>query len=61
MPYRARDVMVVVSLEGGHTEYVTVPVTTIQAGSEALARAIAERQERREIPAGKIVSVKPVR
>jgi hypothetical protein len=60
-PYRQREAMVIVTLESDRTAYVTLPVATIQAGHGALASALAERQERGEIPAGKIVGAKPVR
>ncbi len=53
--------MVIVTLEGGHTAYVRVRRGVIDSGSEALAHTLAERQQRGEIPAGRIVSAKPAR
>ncbi len=57
----SRETMVIVALEGGHTAYVTVRRGVIDSGSEALAHTPAERQQRGEIPAGRIVSAKPAR
>ncbi len=60
-PKRLTDSLLGDQPSHGGAAYVTVRRGVIDSGSEALAHTLAERQQRGEIPAGRIVSAKPAR
>jgi hypothetical protein len=61
--HRPRDhnVMLAVQFEDGRTAYLTVSPKAVEEGPLAMHEQVRSRQEKGDIPQGKIVTVKRVR
>jgi hypothetical protein len=60
---RKRDpsVMFAITYDDGRTAYITIDPNTLKAGDHVARVVAAERQEKGELPEGKIVGTKRVR